>query len=271
MKRSVKSEIVPIAIVFLFLILFREFSVNALEYPGQYPMALWTEGYKEEIVKNDENQKVIFLTFDDGPSKNNTPKILDILNEKNVRATFFVIGYKAEVNKDIVRSLKESGMSILPHSYTHDYKSIYASPDNFLNDLNKCTKAIEDATGDELISFLRFPGGSDNLVCNANTLNEIKEKVKNQGVSYIDWNICSEDATANIVSKSKILDSVRNEARGIRYGVLLMHDAEAKVTTVEALPEIIDEFKSRGYIFKTFDEITEYDMEKLKMNGVINR
>lgn len=269
MKRSVQSKIV--LILFLILFFFKGFSVNALEYPGQYPMALWTEGYKEEIVKNDENQKVIFLTFDDGPSKNNTPKILDILNEKNVKATFFVIGYKVEVNKDIVIKLKENGMGILPHSYTHNYKNIYASPDNFLNDLNKCKKAIKDVTGDDNISFFRFPGGSDNSICKDKTLNLIKEKVENQGFSYIDWNICSEDATANIVSKKKILQSVTNEAKGIKYGVLLMHDAEAKVTTVEALPEIIDEFKNKGYTFKTFGDLTEYDIERLKKNGVINR
>lgn len=270
MRKSFISKKVLFFIVFF--VLLRVENISAIEYPGQYPVTLWSEGTKEEVSTIDKNQKVVFLTFDDGPSKNNTPKILDILNEKNVKATFFVIGYKAEVNKDIIKNLKQSGMSVFPHSYTHDYKTIYNNTDSFLCDLNKCIESIQDATDEEIsLLFLRFPGGSDNLVCNGDTLKQIKEKVKDEGFSYIDWNISSEDATATTVSKDKILNSVRNGAKDIRYGVVLMHDAETKVTTVEALPQIIDDFKSKGYKFKTFDQITKYDIERLKQNKVINR
>ncbi|MEW8957375.1 polysaccharide deacetylase family protein [Clostridium sp.] len=220
---------------------------------------------------NREEEKVVFLTFDDGPSRNNTPKILDILKENDVYGTFFVVGYKTENNPNLVKKLRDSGMCILPHSYSHNYKELYGSVDSFMKDLEKCTNAIEDVTGEKIPKIFRFPGGSDNRVSNLNTLKDIRATVKDKGYRYVDWNISSEDATAYKVARSKIVNSVVRESRGVGMCVVLMHDAEAKDTTVEALPQIIKNFKDKGYVFKTFDEATENDIKRMELGRIINR
>ena len=128
--------------------------------------------YKYLPYKHD---KVIYLTFDDGPSPN-TNKVLDILNRNNVKATFFVIGNQVEMHKDVVKRLERDGMCILPHTNCHNYRKIYDTADDYFIDLNSCVVKIKDVILKEPVNFIRFPGGVNNELLRESVLDEIKSK-----------------------------------------------------------------------------------------------
>jgi peptidoglycan/xylan/chitin deacetylase (PgdA/CDA1 family) len=200
--------------------------------------------------------KEVYLTFDDGPTKKNTTAILDILRESDVKASFFVIGDLAEKNKDIIKRMKDSGMSILPHSYSHDY-AIYRSKDKYFSDLKSCIEVIEGVTGEAVPAFIRMPGGSDNAIGREEELRKIRKTLKDRAIRYVDWNVSSLDASANTVDTNVIVNSVINRCKNKNLAVVLMHDANTKTTTVEALPDIIRFLKKNGFVFRTFDDVTE--------------
>lgn len=226
--------------------------------------------YPINISESKPNLKVVFLTFDDGPS-HNTKNILRILNDKGVKATFFVIGKKVEESPQIVRELKNNGMCILPHTYSHEYKIVYKSVDGYFNDLNKCKETIKKIVGVKDTPYVRMPGGSDNLVCSAQTLKNIKKRLCQNNMDYVDWNVSSSDAAGLNVPAMKLRENVKVECKNTKCAIILMHDSYYKETTTEALPEIIDNLKSQGYIFKTFDNITPYEIQTMKRIRVINR
>ncbi|MEG1594750.1 MAG: polysaccharide deacetylase family protein, partial [Oscillibacter sp.] len=131
-------------------------SPDAPDYQALYP-----DFYAPEPLTADRHSdKTIFLTFDDGPSER-TDEILDILAKQDVKATFFVIGRTDEVSLQRMRNIVDAGHSLGLHSYSHDYKTIYASVENFLEDQYRLFQLIQDATG-VTPSVFRFPGGSIN-------------------------------------------------------------------------------------------------------------
>lgn len=107
-------------------------------------------------------EKRVFLTFDDGPSKTVTPLILDLLKQENIKATFFLLGSRVELNPDIVKREYEEGHYIANHGYSHVYSSIYQAPQTVLDEYNLTETAIRNAIGkQDYNSYLfRFPGGT---------------------------------------------------------------------------------------------------------------
>lgn len=216
-------------------------------------------------------QKIAFLTFDDGPCVNNTEKIVNILKENNVKASFFIVGQKAEENPKAMKSLVDSDMCLMPHTYSHDYK-IYRTSNDYFNDLNKCMETIKKFTGSKKrFNYVRIPGGSDNLVSNRNVLSNIRKDIIKNDMYYVDWNVCSGDAEAHYVPKVKIVNNVKKQSVNKDMIVILMHDAYYKKTTVESLPEIIKYIKDQGYTFKTFDDINENEKNELIRIKVIDK
>lgn len=196
---------------------------------------------------NDENIdiKTVYLTFDDGPSDRVTPKILDILDKENIKATFFIIGKQAETRQNIVKRTYNSGHTIAVHSYTHEYKKIYSSAEALIKDIDRCNDVIFNITG-ERSAIYRFPGGSYGL---SSTL---VKAVTEHGMRYIDWNASVRDAeiwqpTAYQLYRAAITTSA--DANNI---VLLAHDSTTKTTTAEALPDIIKYYRDKGYTFARF-------------------
>lgn len=187
--------------------------------------------------------KVAYFTFDDGPSTTVTPEILDILKEENVQATFFVIGSYAEKNPDLLRREKAEGHSIGNHTYSHDYNYIYASTDNFINDLKKCDTVITSIVGDHDRSLIRFPGGSFNR-------QSYKQAAEASGYRYVDWNCLNGDAEVSLASVDRLLLRFNQTFGNQDKLIILMHDAPAKKTTPKALPQIIQTLKAKGYTFK---------------------
>ncbi|SCZ02047.1 polysaccharide deacetylase family protein [Alkaliphilus peptidifermentans] len=202
-------------------------------------------------IVNDENAKIAYLTFDDGPSIKVTPYILDILKEQNIQATFFVIGSLAEKHPDMLLRMQEEGHLISNHTYTHDYKAIYSTPQSLINELRKTDEMLEGILGDQYKSkIIRFPGGSF-----GEKLKPHRQAVKEAGYFSVDWNVLTGDAEGKNVSVERQLDRIKETLESKKRAVILMHDSSNKETTIEALPEIIQHLNSQGYVFKT---LTDY-------------
>lgn len=117
-------------------------------------------GNKELLINNQrDHAKVIYLTFDDGPITPVTDKILDILKEKRVKATFFVIGKKVKIKEQLIKRIYDEGNGIGLHSYTHDYSKIYCSHKAFIEEMDKSSDEIYDVIGIHP-KIIRFPTGS---------------------------------------------------------------------------------------------------------------
>ena len=217
-------------------------------------------------------RKIVYLTFDDGPSFSNTDCILDILCRNNVKATFCVVGNNVLTNKDTMRRISKSGMGILPHCNNHDYNEIYSSTESYIKDLTICIKNINNILGEErTYSMVRMPGGSTNTICNSDILGNIKSYLKSKDISYIDWTIDCGDTKKYIVSKNIIKDNVGGMCGKNKVEVVLMHDLENKKTTTQALQDIIDDYKKLGYEFKTIEAMEPWEFEYLSRINVINR
>lgn len=204
-------------------------------------------------------EKRVFLTFDDGPSKT-TEKILDVLKEKGVPATFFVIAApNNEENMPTIQRAVEEGHQIALHSCSHEYKEIYNSPAAYWADIKQLREKISPYVDVESIHWLRFPGGSTNTVSHryggSNIMKSLKAEAAEKGYRYVDWNVCAEDAVGGHPSADTIYNNVIREAKGHDTCVVLMHDTKATKTTAEALPRIIDWFTEQGYQFCKIDEL----------------
>jgi len=194
--------------------------------------------------------KVCYLTFDDGPTAN-TLKILKILDEYNVKATFFVID-TPQTKIEYVKQIHAAGHTVGLHSNSHNYAHIYKSTTNYFNDLKKISDTVKKYTGVES-KVIRFPGGGSNTVSidhKKGIMSTLAVQVTKKGYTYFDWNLDSEDASAVTVSRTKIVNNVLNGAKGKSSICVLMHDAASKTTTVEALPAIIEGLKKQGYTFE---------------------
>ena len=208
-------------------------------------------------LQNKEDVKHAYLTFDDGPSAN-TVKILDFLAANNIKATFFVIG--TQNNDDIYKRIVNEGHTLAIHSNTHDYSEIYVSQATFMKDIQTLSDKLFNITGVRP-KVLRFPGGSNNTISKRYSQSDLMDKlvkhVGEEGYIYYDWNVDSMDASANRQDKNVIVSSVLEGAKNKTSAIILMHDAAAKTTTVEALPEIVEGLRKEGFVFDKITEETE--------------
>lgn len=198
---------------------------------------------------NTGTDKVAYLTFDDGPS-DNTAKILDILKENNIKATFFINGHPER--KEIYQRIVKEGHAIGNHTYSHDYASLYKTIDGFMNDKQKLDDFIYGITGAKP-QILRFPGGSNNEVSykygGTDFMDRLTKYIKQSGIKYFDWNVSSTDASVATQDKDTIISEVLKGAKNKKEAIILMHDSEPKTTTALALPEIIKGLKEQGFKF----------------------
>ena len=226
--------------------------INDAVDPTIKPKKDYTQLYPDMYVKRPEKQispnKTIFLTFDDGPSAR-TGEVLDILKQKNVKATFFVVGNTSTAGKDYMKRIVEEGHTIAPHTFTHNFKSIYSSVEAYLNDFNKIYTLIYETTGVKPTIF-RFAGGSKNSF-NKNNYREIIAEMTRRGFDYYDWNLSTGDAAKkSLTPAERCLSNVLNYSAKYNNAVVLMHDAQPKTTTVQALPALIDGLRNQGFSFQ---------------------
>lgn len=204
-----------------------------------------------------KGKKICFLTFDDGPNDVITPKILDVLKEKGVHATFFCPGKNInEKTKPILeRELKE-GNAVAIHSYSHDYGFLYpgrvGNTENIVNECKKALQACKDVLGPDFNTHVwRYPGGHMSW----KSLEGADKGMEDLGVHWIDWNCLCGDAEPKSHRPTTVDEMVKYTFDSNKYFyeqeliVVLCHDAPDKHLTAEALPKIIDGFKERGYEF----------------------
>ncbi|HAT4106233.1 polysaccharide deacetylase family protein [Clostridium perfringens] len=214
-----------------------------------------------QAMANDTDKgegKYVFLTFDDGPS-NSTEKILNILKDKDVHGTFFVLGSSIEKDSKRQEYLKEelkSGNAIANHSYSHDFKKLYPGNklkiDSFMDEFNKTNDIMQSILGGEFdCKVLRMPGGyGTRKYYKDPSLKEFDDTLQENGIINVDWNALDGDAEGKPYSTEEMLNYVKKTSKGKNHVVILMHDAAGKEKTVEILPQIIDYYKNEGYDFK---------------------
>lgn len=181
--------------------------------------------------------KTMYLTFDDGPSEDNTSAVLDILQEKGIKATFFVVGENVRSHPDIARRIVAEGHTIGIHCNRHDYDEIYKSVDAFLADFQEAYDAVYEVTGVE-VELFRFPGGSINAH-NETIYKEIIEKMTEKGFIYFDWNASLEDAVSQSTPE-ELLQNARESTLGRKKIVMLAHDIVYNTTL--CLERLIEQF-----------------------------
>ncbi|MDD6551295.1 MAG: polysaccharide deacetylase [Lachnospiraceae bacterium] len=206
-----------------------------------------------ENLADESDIRKVYLTFDDGPSKN-TGKILDILDDYNVKATFFVNGRTDEHSQKMYKRIVDEGHTIGMHSYTHNYSQVYASLSSFKKDFFRIQNLIYDYTGVKS-DLYRFPGGSSNQVSDT-SMSDLIRFLNKENVRYFDWNVSSGDATSNKESSDEIIENVMRDVVKYKTSVVLMHDAATKDTTVKALPELIQRIQKEGDLILPIDENT---------------
>lgn len=199
---------------------------------------------------------VIYLTFDDGPSAETTPKILDVLKKYNVKATFFVTNAGPD---ELIKREFDEGHVVALHSSSHDYAKIYKSSDAFWSDMEAVQNRVFRITGEKAMLF-RFPGGSSNTVSrhySSGIMSLLSKEADEKGYTYFDWNESSGDAgelkspTFDEKVKEEIKLSINSFSKS-HGNVILMHDI--KQTTANAIEEIVKYGIDNGYTFDVLDD-----------------
>lgn len=201
------------------------------------------------LIKGKE--KIAYLTFDDGPSLV-TPKILDILNKENVKASFFVIGKSVEAHPEIVKRAYDEGHYIANHTYSHNNSILYKSSESFLNEIKKTDIAIGKAIGVDgySSSIFRFPNGFMSPQYKAKK-KEMAKLLSQMNYAYIDWNCLNNDSIKKYTS-SQLLNNLKKSSKNKNTLVILMHDTKDVSNSSLALEDSIEYLKSEGYSFSNF-------------------
>ncbi len=208
------------------------------------------KGLNTYLEDANQDNKIIYLTFDDGPSDPITGKVLDILKQNNVKGTFFVIGNQITGLENVVKRIHEEGHSIGLHTYTHKFKRIYSSSDNFINEMNQCQDELNKVVGVSP-TIIRFPGGSKKHL-NSSLLT----RLHNCNFKIYDWNMETLDGINPKLSPYKIYKDATNNSENLSTIVLLLHCDYMHKNTCIALPKIIKYYKDQGYKFEPITDDT---------------
>ncbi len=186
-----------------------------------------------------EEERKIYLTFDDGPSTVVTGRILDILRKEDIKATFFIVSDMAKTRQETLSRIAEEGHSLGVHSASHDYARIYASDEALLSDIDECAAYIFHTTG-ITPRLYRFPGGGHERQ---------KALIRERGYEIVGWNaVCGDEEIPHADADTLVKEAART-GEGKNPVILLLHDSARHRATAEALPRIIAHFREKGYVF----------------------
>jgi peptidoglycan/xylan/chitin deacetylase (PgdA/CDA1 family) len=219
------------------------------DYQELYPN-LYSERPDRWFVR----KKTVYLTFDDGPSIY-TELVLDVLKEKNIKGSFFIVGNSVarlgEKGDALLRRMVDEGHTIGVHCNVHVYDRIYTSIAAFLDDFNAIHMRIRETAGVDANIF-RFPGGSVNNY-NSKIRSDLFDEMTRRGFTYYDWNASCNDTARNVTEESAWRSATLKAGKSDRV-IILMHDT--REVSVRALPRIIDTYMDSGY---SFDCLTNID------------
>lgn len=199
-----------------------------------HPRNQWLVANRSRV----DGARCVALTFDDGPDPIYTPKLLDLLREKGVKVTFFVIGKRVERYPEIVRRASAEGHLIANHTWSHYSLFCFLMPRRLWTEIERCTESIRRSCGFRP-RFFRSPVGLRHPL--------LAPYLENAGLEYISWSIRTFDTfTANpSVLAQRILKKARSG------DIVLLHDhlPAGTDTMLEALPRVIDQLRGRGFEF----------------------
>ncbi len=204
----------------------------------------WKAAIEEEQMKEVDNSKIAYLTFDDGPNVN-TAQILDILQKYEVKATFFMIEPKVWKFEEEVQRMVTENHTIASHSVTHDKNKVYHSPESLLNEMNTTRATLLGITGIDS-RLIRVPYGSKPYLTK-----DYRDLLASSNLQVWDWNVDSKDwknTTKEIIST--VETQVASQKKKNNAPIILFHNSP---NTVEALPEIIEFLQNEGYVMKAYD------------------
>ncbi len=189
--------------------------------------------------------KVCYLTFDDGPYRSTTPEFLDILDEKDVLATFFLL--KKEGVDDLYFREMYACHTLANHTATHNLKrgGIYASEDAFIADIEENREFIQNLLG-YTTEVMRFPGGSPQATYTGLNKSEIVSRLKDMHYGYVDWTLTTGDGEG-VKNPDTFLHNVIDYSNNFDVITVLMHDYSKN--TAACLAQMIDELSDQGFIF----------------------
>lgn len=259
MKIFILNKKILLVICFIFFLIFLIYL--SYEQPFSFAVELTTESVLEDNLKDKiatlakGEEKIAYLTFDDGPTLRATPKVLEILKEEDVKVTFFVIGKYVEKHPELVKQAYEEGHYIANHGYDHSNKKLYASSESFINEVKNTDIAIGKALDIEhyCSHIFRFPNG----FMSPNNKSKKKEAVKlltSMNYTYVDWNCLNNDSVKKY-SKTQLLNNLKKSAKNKGTLIVLMHDTSDVNDTPSVLKESIQYLKSQGYEFKNFYDL----------------
>lgn len=223
-------------------------TTGKLSYQSLYP-----EMYVPivEKIPAAEGAKVVYLTFDDGPSVL-TEELLNVLDKQKVKATFFVSchGSLTAETKRLLKEIHDRGHAIGIHTFSHDYTAIYKSVEAFLDDFALMNDVIYEAIGEKPTMF-RFAGGSYNSY-NEKNYKDIIAEMERRGYTYFDWNVdCGDSMTA--ATETSIYKDTVTGITSNNKSIVLMHNSGTKKATVNQIDDIIKKAKAEGYHFELLD------------------
>ncbi|WP_068501200.1 polysaccharide deacetylase family protein [Paenibacillus kribbensis] len=238
---------------------------SPLQYNTDVEDAAFVEKYLNQQMQGQrpegiDGKKVVYLSFDDGPSLTVTPKILDVLKEENVKATFFLVGKAAEENegaKHIIKRMVKEGHAIGNHTYSHDYSYLYpnqsVNSNIFMNDIEKTNQILKQILGQDFSTrVIRFPGGHMTWQRkDPNGMVVLDKALQDKDYHQVDWNVLPKDAEGATKNAEELIREFKRSMGTREKAVVLMHDTYGKEETAKALPEIIAYLKKQGYEFKT--------------------
>lgn len=250
----------------------REQTHNSFPAPvASIPRAEASETTPSEVCTPAGANKNVYLTFDDGPNSYFTGPVLDILAKEQVRASFMVVGQNAQKNPDLIKRMIAEGHAVINHTYTHDYKKIYSSPEALLEDLDEANRVLESIIGYP-VKLFRPPGGVSHLN------KAFRDKLQENGYQSIGWNITGSDSDQNGLKPEQVYSSVVSGLATTEKlhltPIILLHDGtqlqtiqvtpnsalgryiQNRESVIAALPEIIKTLKSKDYSFAVVDENT---------------
>lgn len=196
---------------------------------------------EDAVVAGTADCRIAYLTFDDGPYEATTGQYLDLLDQYDVLATFFLLAKNSEADDRLYHRIYNTGHTIANHSYSHQIKRIYTSTDTFITDVFRNREFIQEKLG-ITTNILRFPGGSSTA---GPLKEEIMTRLRELGYGYVDWNSATGDGLYH-ASAEEYRDNVLKAAGGQSILVVLMHDYSG--TTLAALPGIIEGLRAQGYV-----------------------
>lgn len=192
-----------------------------------------------KIIHGDPDDNAIALTFDDGPHRAFTPKLLEILRKENVPATFFVVGFQAEAQQDLIRDIVADGNEVGNHTY-HHVSLPKIDPIYVADEIKACGAVIREITG-KAPHLFRPPGGQ--------YTGDVQQVAEALGYTTVLWTADPGDYASP--GEQTILQRTLKTTRG--GGIILLHDGIQE--TIDVLPTLIHALRARGFRFVSMDEL----------------